>query len=128
MLKKKRVGTFTLALGLIYLGVVMILTLFIDLSVIITMLRFAPAILIVLGIEILINALLLKEGEKLNYDGVSILLILLFLFAAFVAAMVGWWVDYHTSISQAPEYREFFENMFKLHPNFREITPLPTLP
>lgn len=128
MLKKKRVGTFTLALSLIYLGVVMILSLFVNLSAIITMLRFAPAVLIVLGIEILVNALFLKEDEKLRYDGMSIFLSLVFLFVAFIAAAAGWWMDYYGSLTQTPEYHDFFENMLKLHPNFDLVTPLPKLP
>ena len=106
----------------------MILSLFVNLSVIITLLRFAPAVLIVLGIEILINAILLREDEKLRYDGMSIFLTLVFLFVAFLSAFAGWCMDYYGSLEQMPQYRDFFENMFKLHPNFDMVTPLPMIP
>ena len=73
--KQRRVGTFTLGLLLIMIGV-MIPCVMIWKEKALTIIQFAPAILIVLGVEVLVYAFRYREG-KLKYDWAAIWLVFL---------------------------------------------------
>ena len=75
MPKQRRVGTFTLGLLLIMVGI-MIPSVMIWKEKALTIIQFAPAILIVLGVEVLVYAFRYREG-KLKYDWAAIWLVFL---------------------------------------------------
>lgn len=68
--KVRRVGTFTMGVALIATGVVALLCLFRPSYDIIPILKFAPALLILLGAEILASHLIFRN-DKLKYDFLS---------------------------------------------------------
>lgn len=74
-LKQRRVGTFTLGLTLIIIGIIIPLTMLFPENALM-ILQFAPIVLVMLGIEVLIYAFRYKEG-KLKYDGFSIFLVIM---------------------------------------------------
>lgn len=74
-IKQRRVGTFTLGLTLIIIGIIIPLTMFFPENALM-ILQFAPIVLVMLGIEVLIYAFRYKEG-KLKYDGFSIFLVIM---------------------------------------------------
>lgn len=85
--KQRRVGTFTLGLTLTLIGVMIPLCLiFQDQAV--RWFQFAPAVLILLGIEILYYAIRYKNG-KLKYDGVSIFLVLVITIVSIITASIA---------------------------------------
>lgn len=67
--KVRRVGTFTFGLLLIAAGVLLLAAMIVPITDLLNIARFAPAILIVLGIEVLIYAG--RPGVILKYDFVS---------------------------------------------------------
>ena len=73
--KRRRVGTFTLGLSLIMLGVMVPLSLIFHEEAL-RFLQFSPIVLVFLGIEVLYYAIRYKDG-KLRYDGLSIFLVIL---------------------------------------------------
>lgn len=83
----RRVGTFTMALSLIAVGVVLILRIFLPQLDILAVARFAPVVLILLGLELLV-AHALHRQEKLRFDGLSVFISLLLIAASLVAATV----------------------------------------
>lgn len=89
--KTRRVGTFTMALCLIVTGVLLLLRIVVPTLNFSLILRFAPVVLILLGIEILV-ANFMNKGEKLKYDFLSVVVCLLLIFASLTAAVVPQWV------------------------------------
>lgn len=85
--KTRRVGTFTMALCLIALGVILLLRLVLPQIDLIWVARLSPVVLILLGIEMLVANLRFKE-EKLRYDGLSIFISLVLIACSLVAAVV----------------------------------------
>lgn len=73
-MKQRRVGTYTLGLSLILIGIIIPIGL-INMTYCMKAVQFAPLLLVALGIEILIYAFCFKE-DKLKYDGLSIFLII----------------------------------------------------
>lgn len=84
--KQRRVGTFTLGIALIMIGVMVPLTMIYHENALM-ILRFAPAILIMLGIEVLYYAIRYKEA-KLRYDGLSIFLVIMMTIVTLIASAV----------------------------------------
>lgn len=84
-MKNRRVGTFTLGISMIALGVAWMVSLFTDAFTVYEVVRFWPVFIILFGIEVLIHAILNKE-EKLRYDGLSIFLGVVLILAAFAMA------------------------------------------
>jgi len=117
MIGRKRVGTLTLGLCLVYIGVVLILSLFINLNVVILLLRLFPAVLIFLGLEVLFFSLTNKSEEKLKYDGVSVFLILLFTFGAVCVAAAGWGIQTYHNTTMQQNWYQFFNQAFKINPS-----------
>lgn len=85
-MKQRRVGTLTLGLSLIFLGIIIILSLFTKIGAL-NLIRFSPIILIALGVEVLYYAIRYKE-EKLLYDGLSIFLIIAITFVTIIASTI----------------------------------------
>ncbi|NLW78140.1 MAG: hypothetical protein GXY32_01850 [Ruminococcaceae bacterium] len=83
----RRVGTFTMAISLIAVGVLLILSIFLPQLDIIAVARYAPVVLILLGVELLVSHLLHKR-EKLRFDGLSVFISLLLIAASLTAAVV----------------------------------------
>ncbi len=87
----RRVGTFTFGLILVATGLGMLAALFwpqLDLRL---LLRLSPLALISLGIEVLLAA---RDGGKLRYDWVGMLLCSLIVLAAIAWFSVAWYLTY----------------------------------
>jgi len=82
--KSKKIGVFTLGVSLIAFGLLFLLRIFIPGWNYLAVLKFWPLVLILLGAEVLLSALLpRKEGEPpTRVDGLSILLLFFTLFLA----------------------------------------------
>lgn len=83
----RRVGTFTLGLTLVLLGIFVPLALFFGGNAW-KLLQFAPVVLLCLGVEILIYAIRFKT-EKFRYDGLSIFIVVLITFVTLIGSLVG---------------------------------------
>lgn len=84
--KQRRVGTFTLGLSLILLGVLIPCGLVFGMQAW-NLLRFAPVVLIFLGTEVLYYAIRYKD-DKLRYDGLSIFMVIVITFTTLVGSAV----------------------------------------
>ena len=85
----RRVGTFTFGLVLVATGLGMLAALFwpqLDLTL---LLRLSPLALISLGIEVLLAA---RDGERLRYDWVGMLLCSLIVLATIAWFSVAWYL------------------------------------
>lgn len=100
-MKQRRVGVFTLALILIFLGVAIPLSFFVDAGFS-GLLRFAPLALVALGVEVLLAAFSKKE-EKLSYDGLSIFLIIVITISTIFSATVVPFIS--SGVEHARQYR-----------------------
>jgi hypothetical protein len=78
-MRERRVGTFTLGIGLLLFGILFIIRTFSPIISYGIILKLWPVILIILGCEILANYYKTKE-DNLRYDKASIFLILLLSF------------------------------------------------
>ena len=79
--KVRRVGTTTLGLTLVAVGVVLICSLFVPKFPLDMVLRFSPVVLILIGAEILYNAVVHRE-EKLRYDFLSMFVCFILIIAS----------------------------------------------
>ena len=75
-MKNRRVGTLTLGVVLIFTGILFLMRVFTDAIDVRMILSLWPAVLILLGVEILISYLIQKT-EPVRYDGGAIFLMLL---------------------------------------------------
>ncbi|MBI6872690.1 LiaI-LiaF-like domain-containing protein [Clostridium aciditolerans] len=83
-MQSRRVGTLTLGIVLISIGVIFFLSTFFNLSFEKEILKFWPLILISLGIEILVlNSLAVRQKLYVKYDLISLFLIVVVLFLSF---------------------------------------------
>ena len=78
----RRVGTFTLGVCLVMVGVLALIALFNPHFDFLLVAKCSPLILILLGIEVLI-AYIKNDGEKIKYDFLSGIVCLLLIFASF---------------------------------------------
>ena len=85
--KGRRVGTITMALSLIATGIVFLLWAIFPSFDWVTALRFSPAVLIFLGVEILICNFR-HNAEKLRYDFLSVFVCLLLICGSLLGAVV----------------------------------------
>lgn len=83
----RRVGTVTLGLTLILLGILVPLALFLG-GDMWRLLQLAPVVLLCLGVEILVYAVRYKH-DRFKYDGLSILLVVLITFSALLGALLA---------------------------------------
>lgn len=83
-MQSRRVGTLTLGILLIILGVLYLLTTIFNIPLDKKILDFWPFILISLGIEVLVlNNRSLKNNQPLRYDFISFILIIIMLMFSF---------------------------------------------
>ena len=82
----RRVGTTTMALSLIATGAVMLAKLFFPAINLLVLLRFSPAILVILGVEILLANVFIKNGP-LKYDFLSVFLSFILITGSLTAAV-----------------------------------------
>lgn len=85
--KGRRVGTITLAVCLIFVGVVLVLRIFLPNLNYVLIAQLSPLILVLLGVEILIANIRHKD-EKLRYDGLSFFICIVVTGAALILATV----------------------------------------
>ncbi|SHI88342.1 DUF4097 and DUF4098 domain-containing protein YvlB [Clostridium cavendishii DSM 21758] len=99
-MKEWRVGRFTLALSLIVLGISLLTLLFKDNYIISIVVKLWPAIIIILGIEILVSSFLSKD--KMKFDVVSIVFTIIISILVMVGGLInkfgnlngtGFWID-----------------------------------
>ena len=85
--KQRRVGTFTLGVTLIMLGILVPLSLTLG-GGMWKLMQFAPLVLLVLGVEILVYAVRFKT-EKFRYDGVSVFLVVAITFVTLIGSLIA---------------------------------------
>lgn len=90
--KVRRVGTFTMALCLIAVGVLLVAKIFVPAISVIALLRFSPIVLVFLGLEILFSNFRFRE-YKLKYDLLSVFICLLLIGGSLTVAVVPEWVQ-----------------------------------
>ncbi len=86
--KGRRVGTFTMAFCLIIAGGLLVAHIFVPGLDLLAIAKFAPLILVALGCEILITALL-NDGKKMRYDFLSMLVCIMLIGGSGVATLGG---------------------------------------
>lgn len=86
-MKQRRVGTLTLGIALIAIGIMVIVGFFSDFTVW-QMLKLSPALLIFLGAEILVYHFM-RGDEKLRYDGLSVFLVIMLTVVTLVGSMIA---------------------------------------
>lgn len=84
-IRRRRVGTFTLGLSLILIGVLIPLCMFVQHDFLL-LFRLSPIVLVFLGVEVLYYAIRYKDG-KLKYDGLSIFLVFLLTVGSLIASV-----------------------------------------
>lgn len=84
----RRVGTLTLGIILIIIGIAYLLSNIYNLEISVQILKWWPITFIMIGIEVLIyNHKALKENCSIRFDGISLFLIILILFFSFSACV-----------------------------------------
>jgi hypothetical protein len=113
-MRKWRVGTISMALLLIVLGITILLSQLIDSFKISYIIKWWPVVLIILGIEILLHAKFSnEENPKINFDFKSIILIILILFMSSIFALF-------TVVTENIDSNEIFSfiKVYKYETNF----------
>lgn len=87
----RRVGTFTMGIALIASGIVLCVSLFFPQYDIISLCRFAPLFLVLLGVEVLIAG---AHNRPLRYDFLSMILCAVLIFAAMFATSIALWMQF----------------------------------
>ena len=82
----RRVGSLTMALSLIAVGAIMLAKLFVPSISLLTLLRFTPAVLVLLGFEILLANLFTKNAP-LKYDFLSVFLSIILITGSLTTAI-----------------------------------------
>lgn len=85
--KVRRVGTFSLGLMLVAIGAIQLAQIFMPNVNVLSVVKFAPVVLIVLGIEVLIYAA--HPDVKIKYDGISIFLCIIIMLTAGASGAVA---------------------------------------
>ena len=103
-MRSRKIGVFTLGIALVAFGVLFMVRVFVPWFDYIRVLQFWPVVLILLGIEVLVSALLpKKEGEpplKLDTASVILLFVTLFLACGLAAAQFA--------LERLPEFLDRF--------------------
>lgn len=114
-MRQRRVGTLTLGVALILIGIIIPIGLFSNYSVA-NLLKFSPIILVALGGEVLYYAIRYKD-EKLKYDGLSIFMVVAITFITLVTSTVA------PIVNNAVEYnREFHKQREELYVNLEDAS------
>lgn len=98
--KFRRVGTLTLGLSLVAAGVCLLLNAFVPDFPLSTVAKFAPVILVLIGVEILVSTLIYK-GEKLRYDFLSMFVCFFLIIGSIGLSFIPRYVENMLSIEQA---------------------------
>lgn len=85
--KVRRVGTFSLGLMLVAIGAIQLAQIFMPNVNVLSVVKYAPMVLIVLGIEVLIYAA--RPDVKIKYDGISIFLCIIIMLTAGASGAVA---------------------------------------
>ena len=85
--KVRRVGTFSLGLMLVAIGAIQLAQIFMPNVNVLSVVKYAPVVLIVLGIEVLIYAT--RPDVKIKYDGISIFLCIIIMLTAGASGAVA---------------------------------------
>ena len=87
-MKSRKIGVLTLGVSMVTFGVLFLLRMFISWFDYLYVMKFWPVILVLLGLEVLVSAILpMKEGEsRPRLDALSVILLFLTLFLAFILA------------------------------------------
>lgn len=85
--KVRRVGTFSLGLMLVAIGAIQLAQIFMPNVNVLSVVKYAPVVLIVLGIEVLIYAA--RPDVKIKYDGISIFLCIIIMLTAGASGAVA---------------------------------------
>ena len=85
--KVRRVGTFSLGLMLVAIGAIQLARIFMPNVNVLSVVKYAPVVLIVLGIEVLIYAA--RPDVKIKYDGISIFLCIIIMLTAGASGAVA---------------------------------------
>ena len=102
----RRVGTLTLGVALVAIGVAAILSIVDPKFTMGTFLKFSPAVLILLGAEIIVYSFVYKK-EKFRYDGLSILFSLLLVLGSVGGSVAGTlWDEYGPARYEAQQQLE----------------------
>lgn len=107
--KVRRVGTFTLGILLVAAGAALLAEIFLPGMDIICVLKYAPAALICLGIEVLIYAV--RPGIRIQYDTVSILLCLVILAAGSLCGVIAAAAQYLDPKTEAAQHTQLRANV-----------------
>lgn len=100
--KLRRVGTFTFGLLILVVGVVMLVQILVPSFDAFTVAKFAPAALVLLGVEILVYSA--RPNVKLKYDFLSVVMIFVIsLGAGGLATLYDVWNNYGPSRDRAQE-------------------------
>lgn len=86
-IKVRRVGTFSLGLMLVALGAIQLAQIFMPNVNVLSVVKYAPVVLIVLGIEVLIYAA--RPDVKIKYDVISIFLCIIIMLTAGASGAVA---------------------------------------
>lgn len=89
-MQEKRVGTFTLGCLFLFIGISTFLSLFVKENIF-YFLRFAPALFIVLGTEVLIYSFKYKNQIKLRYDGLAVFFVIMITVVSMICYTVSQW-------------------------------------
>ena len=108
MMKSRKIGVFTLGISLVVFGILFMVRVFAPWFDFVRVLQFWPVVLILLGIEVLVAALLpKKEGEpiaKVDPVAIVLLFVVLILAGALAAAQFA--------LEQLPEIMNRVEAIF----------------
>lgn len=110
-MRQRRVGTMTLGVTLILIGIIVPIGFFTDYSII-NLLKYSPIVLIALGGEVLYYAIRYKD-EKLKYDGLSIFMVIaitaITLTTASISPIIHNTIDYYREENKQREV--VYENL-----------------
>jgi len=108
MMRSKKIGVFTLGISLVVFGVLFMVRVFAPWFDFVRVLQFWPVVLILLGIEVLVSALVpRKEGDAaIKLDAASIVLLFVVLFLAIGLAAAQF------ALEQLPELLEWVRGIF----------------
>jgi hypothetical protein len=85
--RERRVGTFTFGIVLVIAGIAMTAALLFPSLDLRLLLKLSPAVLILLGVEVLLSA---RKGGRIKYDWLGMLLCFVLVMMALAAFFIAW--------------------------------------
>lgn len=123
--KVRRVGTFSLGLMLVAIGAIQLARIFMPNVNVLSVVKYAPMVLIVLGIEVLIYAA--RPDVKIKYDGISIFLCIIIMLTAGASGAVAAVAQAFTPenvtkrVTAEEEYKETVQKALSNIPNAHDF-------